>query len=335
MVGRLRVLLVVLLLALTACGGGEPQEAAESPGAEGGSEAGAQTEASEPELSQDVIRVSVGIDGAYAPMFLAAEEGLFEEAGVNVELVQFAQGGEGVDAMIAGEIQIAGTGEATAMSKSTRGDLAALAVYQESGEYIKLVGGEGVSDVEDITRMGIVPGSLSEYGASRALAENGVDESSVELIQAGPPELPALLQTGEIDGFVLWEPWPTRAEEQGGQVLATSGDFGYVYNQWLVADPAWLEENEAEARAVVAAIAEACEMIGSDPEAAVEATLAQTDVPEETVQLAVDQIDFAVRDFTDEDLETYEDISAFLVERGIVETEPDLDGLLRRGFVEG
>lgn len=331
MTGRLRVLFVVLMLALAGCGGGEEPESEPADG----SEADAESEADADELSQDVIRVSVGIDGAYAPMFLAAEEGLFEEAGVNVELVQFAQGGEGVDALIAGEIQMAGTGEATAISKSTRGDLAALAVYQESGEYIKLVGGEGIDSVEDIQTMGVVPGSLSEYGASRALAESGIDESSVELIQSGPPELPALLQNGDIDGFVLWEPWPTRAEEQGGQVLATSGDFGYVYNQWLVADPAWMESHEPEARAVVEAIAQASEMIASDPEAAVAATLAQTDVPEETVQLAVDEIDFGVRDFTDEDLETYEDVTAFLVERGIVESEPDLDALLRRGFVEG
>jgi NitT/TauT family transport system substrate-binding protein len=327
MPSQLRVLLAVLLLALAACGGGEAEpEPEESPAAEATSEAA--------ELSQDVIRVSVGIDGAYAPMFLADEQGLFEEAGLNVEVVQFAQGGEGVDALIAGEIQMSGTGEATAMGKSTRSGLAALAVFQESGEYIKLVGREGIGGVEDIQTMGVVPGSLSEYGASRALAENGVDEGSVEFVQAGPPELPALLQTGEIDGFVLWEPWPTRAEESGGQVLAESGDFGYVYNQWLVVDPAWLEENEAEARALVEAIARACEMVESDPEAAVAATLAQTDVPEETVQLAVDQIDFGVRDFTDEDLETYTDIAEFLVEREIVETDPNLDQLLRRGFVE-
>ncbi len=328
MTTHLRLLLAVLMLALTACEGGEPETESEESLAEA-------TASEAEELSQDVIRISVGIDGAYAPMFLAAEQGLFEEAGLNVELVQFAQGGEGVDALIAGEIQVSGTGEATAMAKSTQGDLAALAVFQESGQYIKLVGGEGIASISDIRRMGVVPGSLSEYGASRAFAENGVDESAVEFIQAGPPELPALLQTGEIDGFVLWEPWPTRAQESGGQVLAESGDFGYVYNQWLVADPAWVEANPAEALAVVETIAQACELVESDPVAAIAATLAQTDVPEETVQLAVDEIDFGVRDFTDEDVSTYTDIRAFLIERGIVQTEPDLDGLLQRGFVEG
>lgn len=284
------------------------------------------------ELSQEVIRVSAGIDAAYSPMFVAAEQGLFEAEGVNVEVVQFAQGGEGVDALLAGEIQMAGSGDATNMSKSTRGPIAALAIFQESGEYVKLVVREGIAGAQAIARLGVVPGSISEYSASVLFDSERIDPASVEIIQAGPPELPALLEAGDIDGFILWEPWPTQAAEFGATALSGTGDFGYSYQQWLVANPEWLDTHQAEAQAVVRAIAQACELIESDVQTAIESTLARTDIPEETVQLAVDQIDFAVRDFSNQDLVNYEGIRDFQVEREIVETPADLDTLLLRGF---
>jgi ABC-type nitrate/sulfonate/bicarbonate transport system substrate-binding protein len=59
------------------------------------------------------------------PFFVAKDEGIFKTFGLDVNLVQFAQAGDGVDAMIAGSIDAGGSGDATVMGKSLRGPLKA------------------------------------------------------------------------------------------------------------------------------------------------------------------------------------------------------------------
>jgi ABC-type nitrate/sulfonate/bicarbonate transport system substrate-binding protein len=309
----LSALFVVGLLLLAACGGAEP-------------------DAPDAELSQDLIRISVGIDAAYAPMFVADELGYFEEEGVNVEVVQFAQGGEGIDAMIAGEIQLGGSGDATIIGKSIHGDIRALVIFQESGDYLKLVVREEINDASEIQTFGVVPGSLSEYGATRLLAYQGRSEDEVEFVPAGPPELPPLLQRGDVDAFVIWEPWPSQAEELGGKVLMRTKEFEYSYVQFVMANGDWLADHENEARAVVRAIARGSEYTEANPQETAEIVERVVNLPEEQTLQAVDQIDFGVREVNDQDMENFENIAAFLMSRGVVDTAPDIDRIMERGY---
>lgn len=323
---RLAVL-VLGLLALglaSGCGGDEePGEAQQTAG-----------DAAGQELSQEPIRVFVGVDTAYAPFFVAQREGLFEDEGINVELTQFTQGGEGVDALIAGQMDAGGSGDATVLGKSTRGDIRALAVLQESGDYIKLVVREEIDEPSQIRNVGIVPGSLSEYGAVRMLEHFMIPEDSVEFLPAGPPELPPLLSRGDVDAFVIWEPWPTEAEKLGGKVLMRTKEFDYSYLFFLIARGDWFEEHQAEAAAYVRALARAAQMVEEDPDLAAEATQAEVRIPLEQSLTAVEQIDFEVRPFSDDDMANLDMVADFLVDRNIVDTEPDPNALVVEGFAE-
>src|SRR3954471_6032383 len=71
--------------------------------------------------AQEQIRIAVGVDPAYSPIFLAKQANLFSAAGVNVNVVQYTQGAEGVDGMVAGQNQFAAATEATVLNRSTRG----------------------------------------------------------------------------------------------------------------------------------------------------------------------------------------------------------------------
>ncbi len=313
---------LAMALAVAACGGSDSNEGSGT------------TESSSGELSQEPIRVFVGIDTAYAPFFVAKREGIFEDEGINVELTQFTQGGEGVDALIAGQMDAGGSGDATILGKSTHGDIKALAVLQSSGDYLKLVVRKPITDVHEIKTIGIVPGSLSEYAAVQLLKHSDIPESTVKFVPAGPPELPPLLQKGDIDAYVLWEPWPTMGEELGGKVLMRTKEFGYSYFFPLIAQGDWFESHQAEAAAYVRAMARASELVESDPQLAADATKAEVKIPIDQSLIAVEQIDFEVRPFTDADLTYLESVGDFLLTRKIVETEPDPQEIVELGFAE-
>src|ERR1700749_3653167 len=84
------------------------------------------------------LRMGIGVDAAYTPMFLAKREKLFEKYGVNVAIQTYSNGGEGADASIAGVNDISGVAEPTAIIRMARGDLRAIGIFGESGKYIKL-----------------------------------------------------------------------------------------------------------------------------------------------------------------------------------------------------
>lgn len=283
-------------------------------------------------LSKDPIVIGVGVDPAYATFFLAAQNKEFEKAGLNVELLQFTQGGDAVDGLVAGQNQLVGSAEPTTLIRAVRSDMRILAVYGQSGSYIKFVARPGITDIKQVKKFGIVPASVSEFSTDKLIAKYGLDPKSVEMVKGGPPEFPALLTRGDVDGYFLWEPWPTAGIKLGGKVLTTSGEVGYTYNMWLSASGPWFDGHKAEAKAILAVLAKSCDEVTSDPAKAAVATQAQAKIPADKTLELLKEIQCKVRDFTPTDIATYKEIAGFLYDHKITATKADVDKYLQVGF---
>lgn len=287
-----------------------------------------------PELSE-TLRIGVGIDAAYAPFFIAESEGLFEAEGLeNVELVQFARGGEAVDALGAGQVDLAGNSDTTTLVLMANNPIfKALMIYQESGDYLKVVARGDLEDVSEIKTIGVVPG-LSAYNAELFVEANELED--VEYVEAAPAEIPALLQRGDIDAYILWEPWPAQGVELGGQIIGVTGDFDSAYVHWLVATAEWISDdaNLPYAQAVGRALIAANEIVESDPELAAQVTEDAASVPQDQTLLAVDQIDFVARGFDDSDFAAYESQNEYFVNHNMVDEPADLDAAIDTEFFD-
>jgi NitT/TauT family transport system substrate-binding protein len=284
--------------------------------------------------SKDPIKIAVGVDAAFVPLYFSKQNKLFEKHGVNVELIQFTQGGDALDAVAAGQMPMGGAAEPTTLIRASRADIKVLGVYGQSASYIKFVAKAGITDPKQAKKLGIVPGSVSEFSTEQMLVKYGIDPKSVELVKAGPPEFPALLARGDVDGYFLWEPWPTNGVKQGGKVLLTSGDVGYTYNMWLSASGTWLASHRTEAKAVFAALAEACEIVRADPAKGAAAIQAEAKIPAATALETLKEIECAVRDFTPADLATYDKIADFLAGKKITPGKVDLSKIIEQGFYQ-
>lgn len=278
------------------------------------------------------MQVSVGVDPSYALDFVAKREGIFKKHNLDVNLVQYSPAGNGVDAMIAGTIDAGAAGDANSLIKSTRGGIAALSIYETSGKYMKLVVAKGIDDPSQIKKMGVTSGSLVEYGAIKVLENAGVDISKVKLVNAGVSEFPALLAQGAIDAFLAYEPFVSQAEQQGAKMLGVSGDWDFSYSFVVDANAKWLADHEDMAKDYLASLRDAAAVIEKDPDAAAEAISAETKIPIDTVKKSMGDVTFVVRDFNDEDMTRFKDISSYLVDSKAVEKAPDLDTFIRRGF---
>ncbi|WP_341720606.1 ABC transporter substrate-binding protein [Micromonospora sp. FIMYZ51] len=279
------------------------------------------------------VTFGVGVDPAYSPIYLADQDNLFASAGVNVTVTQFQEGTGGLDAILAKQGQFTASTESSLLNRATRGDIKGLAVFSQSPSFIKLVARAGIADVADIKKYGVVPGTVNEFATNKVLAAKGISRDSVEFVNASPAEMPALLQRGDVDGYIMWEPWPSRGVANGGKILLTSGDIGYVYNLVIGVDGAWYEANKDAAMKVVETIGKACEQLTADPAKAGTVTEKAIKVPAAEAATLLEGVECKVRDFTDEDLERYREIAKFQQDSKIVEKAADPATVMIRGLV--
>lgn len=281
------------------------------------------------------IHIGVGSDPVFVAFFLASHEKFFEAENIDVDLQVYADGGEGMNALVAQQVDISCASEPTNLVRLSRAKLHPLAVVYQSGKYVKLVLGKDVKSPAEIKRFGIVPGSISEYCAGLTIEKFGLDAGAVELVPSGPPELPALLARGYIDAFFAWEPWPATAVEQGGKVALTSADVGYTDTLWLTSTAAMLESNPEGLKSVLRALAKASDIARADPERAAIAVKAVTRIPVETSLKAFKDMTPIVRDFTPADFESYDGIAKFLADHKVTEGPVPYRDVMQVGFYKG
>jgi NitT/TauT family transport system substrate-binding protein len=284
-------------------------------------------------FAQDApFKIGVGSDPVFSSFYLAAHEKMFEVEKLNVAVQLYADGGEAMNALVAQQVNLAAAVEPTNMVRFARAEMRPLAVVYQSGRYVKMVMGKDVESPEKIRKFGIVAGSISEYCTLLALKKIGLDRDAVQMVKSGPPELPALLARGDIDAFFAWEPWPTNGVGQGGRVVMTSKDVGYVDTMWITAAAGWFDANQEAARGILKVLARACEIVASDPARAAAAVQAVTRIPVAQTLSALKDMDAGVRDFTDADFQSYDGIAAFLAQQKMTSGVVDFRRVLQRGF---
>ena len=228
---RLFTVLLAAVLALAALAGC-------SSGKDDGTSASGQAGGSE-KKSTKVVLNEVAHSIFYAPMYVAIEEGYFEEEGIEVELVNGFGADKTMTAVLSGEADIGFMGSEASIYTYNEGagdyvvNFAQLT--QRAGNF--LVAREPVEDFswEDLKghlvlggRKGGMPEMVFEY----ILRQNGIDPQSDLTIDQSIDfgSTAAAFAGGQGDFTVEFEPGATSLEQEGkGYVVASLGvDSGYV-----------------------------------------------------------------------------------------------------------
>lgn len=278
------------------------------------------------------ITVAVGVDPSFAPFFVADAEGMFKKHGLNVQVQQYANGGAAADALVARSADVAGVPDYNLLIRAPRADLKALGVYvEDEGNYVSVVAKKDISKPQDIKRIGIVPGTFSEYAADRFI--KAYDLHSVKVVNAGPPEMVGLLAKDAIDAFILWEPWPAKAVTLGDKVLMPIRQFKLSYVQLATTRADWLAKHQEQAKAFMQALSEATSYINKNPAKAASVMKAAAHIPENLTEMAVKQLQFGVRDISKSDYKNFNSMLDFLTERKLIKKRAALDSLIVHGYV--
>jgi NitT/TauT family transport system substrate-binding protein len=207
------------------------------------------------------------------PMYVAAEEGMFAERGVEVAFVAAASAAERDQLLQAGEVDAIVT-DLVALALYNRDDARVVAVRYamtptpEFAQFRVMASRQsGIASPGELAgvEIGISEGTVIEYVTDRMLEAEGLSPGEVESLAVPKiPERMALLGSGELRAATLPEPLASLATMDGAVVVVddrvhpeTSCSV-YAFRKEVV------DERPEAVRGFLAAIAEASEAINAD-----------------------------------------------------------------------
>lgn len=261
----------------------------------------------------------------------AAETGIFEQAGLDVELLATAGGAQAVPSMMAGEYDI------------TYGNYTSALLAAQKGLPIRIIAGNDVgaddhgimvnedSDLRspaDLEGKTVAVNNLQNIGtvAINAVVEAaGADPASVKKVELPFPDMQAVLDRGDVDAIWQVEPFKASSLANGDRELFPlfSGPVkGMPVAGWLTTEQ-FVRENPEAVAAFRKALATSVEQLADDRERLVELVPTFTKVPAEVVeQIALPQWDAAT------DTEQLTKMSDLMLDYGIISEKFDVTTIL-------
>ncbi|WP_161958445.1 ABC transporter substrate-binding protein [Ornithinimicrobium cavernae] len=267
-------------IVLTACGGPAAEEAADQAadqGAEGGNKA------------VSVAAVSTSCLQFY-PMYVALEEGIFEENGLDVTIERMNGSGAVLQAMLAGQVDIGTPGPVPTILAQAQGEDIKYVANLWPGGAFALVATEasGITDAADLRgkTIGVATADGSEVSfAQTILGAEGMEEGDYEILVVGEGgQAVAGFQREDIDAYAASMDGVATIEHAGIPLTDITGDStSYLFGNGLAADASYIEENPDVIGAFGKSFREGRELADEDEQAVIDAC--QVHQPQEVEDL--------------------------------------------------
>ncbi|WJK39334.1 ABC transporter substrate-binding protein [Solwaraspora sp. WMMA2056] len=293
------------------------------------------------------VRLGFSAWPGWFPWQVAQEQGLFEANGVDVELTYFDSYTDSLTALATGNLDAnSQTLNDTLSSVSGGAAQTVVLVNDNSTGNDQIIAAPGIDSVADLAgkRVAIEEGTVDHYLLLLALAEAGLSADDVEISPLLTDAAAAAFLAGQVDAVGAFAPFTTTAlGREGSKAIATSADFPGAIPDHLVFDSEFVAAHPEQVQAVVDTWFDTLDWIAANPDEAVEIMATQAGVSVEDYRtydagttifdLADNQAAFAPGD-TPANLDFQaRSIAEFLVETGLVDEAPPLDGLLDGQFV--
>ena len=255
------------------------------------------------------------------------------EHGLTVELRTFPSGTEALDALLAGELEAAPTGQTQPIILRSQGaPIKIVSALNRRG--MGLITGPEVATFDDLRgqAIGIVEGSGPAIVVRVKLEDEGLDpDVDVELVSVPFPEMAAAVQTGQVAGAAAAEPFISGHLLAGGKLLSDLGDtrLGAADAMMNVTDDFIARDPEAVQVLVDGLKAAVLDL--QDPDVVVQTMLNHGDFDEEVLRKSLENAEPTTMVNLDELAATAD----AMAELGIIDTVPTTDEYTDLSFLEG
>ncbi|MEM9511897.1 MAG: ABC transporter substrate-binding protein [Cyanobacteria bacterium J06642_2] len=283
------------------------------------------------------------------PWAIAAEEGLFEKNGVNVEMRWFDSYLGSMEALAAGQLD----GNAQTLNDTisfaadaVNGEVVVL-VNDNSAGNDKIIVAEGIDTIADLKgkTVAVEEGVVDDFLLTLGLEDNGMSRDDVVIRGLETGAAAAAFAAGQVDAVGAFPPfWATALEREGSKELFSSADFPGAIPDLLVVTQTLVDEQPEKVQAIVNTWFDTLEFMQENPERSDEIIAKRVGVSVEELE----QFEEGTRMFTIEDnLEAFspgdsmthmpfaaEEMTEFMVGVGFIPEGPDLSKIFDDRFVK-
>lgn len=329
--------LMTATLLLVACGEDD----------DGGNDNGTAAAGSTTAASGEAIKLGFSAWPGWFPWQVAEEAGIFDEAGVNVELVWFEGYLDSINALAAGQLDAnSQTLNDTITSVAAGSDQVIVLTNDNSTGNDQIIAAEDIKTIEDLRgkRIGVEAGVVDHYLLLLGLESAGMtaDDVQIENLETGAAS--AAFASGQLDAVAVFAPFTTQAlEREGSHTLFDSSDFPGSIPDHLVVSRELIDERPEDLQKLVNAWFMTLDYIEDNPDEAIAIMAERAGVSAEDYEsydagTTLFSIDDNVAAFESGDERANldhnaQEITAFLLETELIEEEPDLSKLLDPRFI--
>lgn len=146
------------------------------------------------------------------------------EDGYSIKWSEFSTASSILEALNAGSIDIANGGDAPSIMALSKGmDFVYIAgeASATNAEGILVSKESGIKSLEELKgkKIAFNKASISQYLLTQALKSVGLTIDDVEPVFLNPPDASIAFEKGDVDAWVVWDPYMTVAESKGNIVL--------------------------------------------------------------------------------------------------------------------
>jgi len=165
----------------------------------------------------------------HLPVFVALEKGYYREEGLEVEITGvFKAGPEEMSAFSSHSLDAGYVGDAPAITAQANKVVSVRMVAQanKAGSALVVAKESNIQNISGLKgRVVAIPGhaTIQDVLLRMALKKDGVNPAELEIMVLKPPEMIIALSSQEIDAFIAWEPYPSKAVTGGsGRIILDS-----------------------------------------------------------------------------------------------------------------
>ncbi|MCX7004770.1 MAG: ABC transporter substrate-binding protein [bacterium] len=217
-------------------------------------------------------RIGLGPWVGFGPLYLARDKGFFEEEGIKVELIVLTGVAERNSALKAGRIDaLAAPVDYFVLAAGNNLPATIVMAIDESTGGDGIVAKKSVQTIEDLSgkRVAVQRGLPGEFFLRALLQQKGVNFNELKTEDMETAQAGAAFLADKVDAAVVWEPWLSKArEEGGGHVLASTKEFPNLIVDCLAFNQDVLKRSPADVVKIVKAIFKAIEFWKANAEEA-------------------------------------------------------------------
>jgi len=256
-----------------------------------------------------------------ALIYVAEDQGFFEENGLDVTIKGYGSGKACADALINGEVDISTSAGFVFVSNSF--DYTDLRVFGTvaTAQVKELVARKdrGITTIDDLPgkKIGVTRKSGAEFLFGVFLTLNALSYEDVELVDLKPSEIVEAISNGDIDAGFTWDPYTYNIKEELGEnVISWPGgeDFYFV----LLTKEDWIENNPAAAERFIKSVLEAEDYIKDNSEEAKEFVKNRFDYESDYIDYSWPKQEFVVT-LEQAMLITFEDQTRWRIKQGLTD----------------